>query len=182
MKPAHYTRIAIALHWLLALLIVGSLGVGWYMADMPMSVQRLKLFNWHKWAGVTILFLSAARLLWRLWHPAPALPSSMPAWQRSASHLSHGALYVLFFVVPLLGWAYSSAAGFPIVWFGVLPLPDWVPRSRELSEMLKPWHGWAAYTLAAVVTVHIAAAFKHHWVDKDQVMARMLPWLQARVR
>jgi cytochrome b561 len=182
MKPTHYTRIAIALHWLLAALIVGSLGVGWYMADMPMSVQRLKLFNWHKWAGVTILFLSAARLLWRLWHPAPALPSSMPAWQRSASHLSHGALYVLFFVVPLLGWAYSSAAGFPIVWFGVLPLPDWVPRSRELAESLKPWHGWAAYTLAAVVAVHIAAALKHHLVDKDQVMARMLPWLQTRVR
>jgi cytochrome b561 len=181
MKPAHYTRFAIALHWLLAVLIVGSLGVGWYMADMPMSVQRLKLFNWHKWAGVTILFLSAARLLWRLWHPAPALPTSMPAWQRSASHLSHGALYVLFFVVPLLGWAYSSAAGFPIVWFGVLPLPDWVPRSRELAESLKPWHGWAAYTLAAVVVVHIAAALKHHWVDKDQVMARMLPWLQTRV-
>jgi cytochrome b561 len=181
MKPAHYTRLAIALHWLLAVLIVGSLGVGWYMADMPMSVQRLKLFNWHKWAGVTILFLSAARLLWRLWHPAPALPTSMPAWQRSASHLSHGALYVLFFVVPLLGWAYSSAAGFPIVWFGVLPLPDWVPRSRELAESLKPWHGWAAYTLAAVVVVHIAAALKHHWVDKDQVMARMLPWLQTRV-
>jgi cytochrome b561 len=182
MKPAHYTRIAIALHWLLAVLIVGSLGVGWFMADMPMSVQRLKLFNWHKWAGVTILFLSAARLLWRLWHPAPALPASMPAWQRTASHLSHGALYALFFVVPLLGWAYSSAAGFPIVWFGVLPLPDWVPRSRELAESLKPWHGWAAYTLAAVVVVHIAAALKHHWVDKDQVMARMLPWLQARVR
>jgi cytochrome b561 len=175
MKPAHYTRIAIALHWLLAVLIVGSLGVGWFMADMPMSVQRLKLFNWHKWAGVTILFLSAARLLWRLWHPAPALPASMPAWQRSASHLS-------FFVVPLLGWAYSSAAGFPIVWFGVLPLPDWVPRSRELAESLKPWHGWLAYTLAAVVVVHIAAALKHHLVDKDQVMARMLPWLQARVR
>jgi cytochrome b561 len=182
MKSTQYTRIAISLHWLLALLIVGSLGVGWFMADMPMSVQRLKLFNWHKWAGVTILALSAARLLWRLWHPAPALPTSMPAWQRSASHLSHGALYALFFVVPLLGWAYSSAAGFPIVWFGVLPLPDWVPRSRELAESLKPWHGWAAYTLAAVVAVHIAAALKHHWVDKDQVMARMLPWLQARVR
>jgi cytochrome b561 len=182
MKPTQYTTTAISLHWLLALLIVGSLGVGWYMVDLPMSVQRLKLFNWHKWAGITILVLSAARLLWRLSHPAPALPSTMPAWQRTASHVSHGMMYVLFFAIPLVGWAYSSAAGFSIVWFGVIPLPDWVPRSRELAELLKPWHGWLAYALAAVVAVHIAAALKHHWIDKDQVMARMLPWLRSHVR
>jgi cytochrome b561 len=178
MKPTQYTTTAISLHWLLALLIVGSLGVGWYMVDLPMSVQRLKLFNWHKWAGITILMLSAARLLWRLSHPAPALPDTMPAWQRAASHASHGMMYVLFFAIPLVGWAYSSAAGFSIVWFSVIPLPDWVPRSRELAEVLKPWHGWLAYALAAVVAVHVAAAFKHHWMDKDQVMARMLPWLR----
>jgi len=158
------------------------LGMGWYMVDLPMSVQRLKLFNWHKWAGITILVLSAARLLWRLSHPAPALPSTMPAWQRTASHVSHGMMYVLFFAIPLVGWAYSSAAGFSIVWFGVIPLPDWVPRSRELAELLKPWHGWLAYALAAVVAVHVAAALKHHWIDKDQVMARMLPWLRSHVR
>lgn len=182
MKSTQYTPTAIALHWLLALLITASLGVGWYMVDLPVSVQRLKLFNWHKWAGVTISVLSAARLLWRLLHPAPALPDSMPAWQRAASHASHGLLYVLFFAIPLVGWAYSSAAGFPIVWFGVIPLPDWVPRSRELAEALKPWHGWLAYALAIGVVVHIAAALKHYWIDKDTVMARMLPWLASRAR
>jgi cytochrome b561 len=173
-----YSTTAIALHWLLAAMIVGSLGVGWYMVELPMSVQRLKLYNWHKWAGITILTLSAARLLWRLAHPAPALPTSMPAWQRMASHVSHGALYLLFFAIPLLGWAYSSAAGFPVVWFGVLPLPDWVPRSRALAESLKPWHGWVAYTLAAIVAVHVAAALKHYFVDKDHILQRMLPWLK----
>ena len=177
MTPTRYSSIAVGFHWLLALLIVCSLGVGWYMVELPVSVQRLKLYNWHKWAGVSILALSAARLLWRLWHHAPALPSTMPAWQRIASHTSHGLLYALFFAIPLLGWAYSSAAGFPIVWFGIVPLPDWVPRSRELAETLKPWHGWLAYTLASIVAVHIAAAFKHLWVDKDQVMVRMAPWL-----
>jgi cytochrome b561 len=182
MKSNYYTPVAVGLHWLLALLIVCSLGVGWYMVDLPVSVQRLKLFNWHKWTGVTILMLSALRLLWRLSHPAPALPDTMPAWQRAASHASHGMLYVLFFAIPLVGWAYSSAAGFPIVWFGVVALPDWVPRSRELAEALKPWHGWLAYTLASIVVVHIAAALKHHWIDKDHVMARMLPWLLPRVR
>ena len=179
MKSNHYTPIAIGLHWLLALLIVCSLGVGWYMVDLPVSVQRLKLFNWHKWAGVTILVLSALRLLWRLWHPAPALPETMPAWQLKASHASHGLLYVLFFAIPLVGWAYSSAAGFPIVWFGILALPDWVPRSRELAQALKPWHGWLAYTLACVVALHIAAAFKHYWIDKDAIMGRMAPWLKS---
>ena len=177
MKPSQYTRIAVSFHWLLAFMIVCSLGLGWYMVGLPVSVQRLKLYNWHKWAGVTILMLSAARLLWRLSHPAPVLPRDMPAWQRMASHASHGMLYVLFFAIPLFGWAYSSAAGFPIVWFGVVPLPDWVPRSRELADTLKPWHGWLAYGLASMVVVHIAAAFKHHWLDKDEVMVRMAPWL-----
>jgi cytochrome b561 len=172
---SHYTRTAKLLHWLIAFMIVGSLCVGWYMTGLPMSVQRLKLFNWHKWAGVTILALCALRLLWRLWHPAPPLPLGMPQWQRMASHASHGLMYILFFTVPLLGWAYSSAAGFPIVWFGVVPLPDWVPRSRELAELIKPWHGWAAYTLAATVVVHVAAALKHHIIDKDDVLQRMLP-------
>src|SRR5262245_64982223 len=109
-----YSSPAMALHWLLALLIVGNFALGWYMHDLPFSLARLKYFNWHKWAGVTILALSAARLLWRLTHRPPAeLPA--PAWQQRAAQVAHGALYVLFFAVPLSGWAYSSASGFPIV-------------------------------------------------------------------
>jgi len=169
-----YTRTAIALHWLLALMIVGSLSVGVYMADLPLSPFKLKLYNWHKWAGVMILTLSAARLLWRLTHPPPADPP-MPRWQRRAAQVAHGALYALFFAVPLAGWAYSSAAGFPIVLFGVLPLPDWVPVDRALSEVIKPLHQWLAYTLAALVLVHVAAALKHHFFDRDGLLLRMLP-------
>jgi cytochrome b561 len=147
------------------------------MADLPFSPWRLKLYNWHKWAGVTILVLSAARLLWRLMHPVPPLPSTMSAWQRAASHVSHYALYVFFFAVPLTGWAYSSAAGFPIVWFGVIPLPDFVGKNRELAELIKPFHRYAAYALATVVVIHIAAALKHHFVDRDSVLKRMMPQL-----
>lgn len=177
-NPTRYTTTAIALHWLLALAILGSFGVGWYMAGLPLSPQRVKLYNWHKWAGVTILTLSAFRLLWRLTHrPPPDAP--MPAWQQRASHLAHRALYVLFFAVPLAGWAYSSAAGFPIVWFGVLPLPDFVPVDKALAEAIKPLHGWLAWTLIAVVVVHIAGALKHQFVDRDGLIARMLPG-QAR--
>ncbi len=173
-NPTRYTGTAIALHWALALMIVGSFVLGTYMVDLPFSVARLKLYNWHKWAGVLILALSALRLLWRLTHRPPAdLP--MPTWQRRAAHGAHLALYALFFAVPLMGWAYSSAAGFPIVLFGVLPLPDFVPVSRELAEALKPWHGALAQVLAAVVLLHVAGALKHQFIDRDGLLRRMWP-------
>jgi cytochrome b561 len=169
-----YTIPAIALHWLLALAIVGAFGVGAYMTDLPFSPWRLQLYNWHKWAGVTILALSAVRLLWRLTHRPPA-PPAMPRWQQRAAAASHGLMYALFFAVPLLGWAYSSAAGFPIVWFGVLPLPDFVPVDKALAEALKPWHGNLAKALAALVLLHVAAALKHHFHDRDGLLSRMTP-------
>lgn len=173
-QPGRYTTTAIALHWLLALAIIGSFSVGLYMSDLPVSPQRLKLYNWHKWAGVIILTLSAARLLWRLTHRPPA-DVPMPAWQRAAAHWTHRALYLLFFAVPLVGWAYSSAAGFPIVLFGVLPLPDFVPQDKALSLLIKPWHGYLAYTLAALVVLHVAGALKHQLIDRDGLISRMRP-------
>lgn len=169
-----YTTTAIALHWLLALMILGSLAVGLYMTSLPFSPTRLKLFNWHKWAGVLILVLSAARLLWRLAHRPPADPP-MPAWQRRAARATHGLLYALFFAVPLAGWAYSSSAGFPVVLFGVLPLPDWMPVNRELSETLKALHHWLAYALGGLVALHVAAALKHQFIDRDGLLLRMRP-------
>ena len=172
--PTRYTAAAIALHWLLALAIVGAFSLGLYMADLPLSPQRVKLYNWHKWAGVTILALSALRLLWRLTHrPPPDAP--MAAWQQRAAHLAHGGLYLLFFAVPLMGWAYSSAAGFPIVWFGVLPLPDLLPVDKALALAIKPVHGWLAWTLMVLVALHVAAALKHQFIERDGLIARMWP-------
>jgi len=176
---ARYTGVAIALHWILALALALIFGVGLYMADLPFSPLRLKLYNWHKWAGVVILALSALRLLWRLTHRPPALPhaveAAMPGWQMRAYHATHGLLYALFFAVPLIGWAYSSAAGFSIVLFGVLPLPDFVPADKALAALIKPWHALSAFALAALVVLHILAALKHHWVDRDGLLQRMLP-------
>ena len=168
-----YSALAMVLHWFLALGLVGMFAVGLYMADLPFSPQRLKLYNWHKWAGVTILALSAFRLGWRLIRRPPALPQSielaMPRWQLQAFHVTHVAMYALFFIVPLVGWAYSSAAGFPIVVFGVLPLPDFVPVSKELAALIKPWHQITAFALAGLVSMHVAAAVKHQFIDKDKL-------------
>ena len=179
-----YGAVAMALHWLLALLIVASFSVGLYMAGLPFSPMRLKLFNWHKWAGITILALSALRLLWRLSHrrrrcrPHRARHAAAGSAPRTAARTS--LLYLLFFAVPLLGWAYSSALGFPVVWFGVLPLPDFVPVDKDLAEaVLKPlhqalrlqrWPRWCCCTSAA--------ALKHQFVDRDGLLRRMWPVAQ----
>jgi len=173
-STARYTGTAIALHWLMALAIVGNFCLGWYMSDLPFSMMRLKLFNYHKWAGATILMLAALRLLWRLTHRPPAdLPA--PKWQHAAASATHWLLYALFFGVPLLGWAYSSAAGFPVVVFGVLPLPDFVPKDRALAETLKALHGDFAWVLFAVVALHVAAVGKHMIIDRDGLLRRMMP-------
>src|SRR5260221_12976657 len=132
-RTERYGSVAIGFHWLLAVMIVGSLGVGLYMSDLPMSPTRLKLFNWHKWAGITIMTLSGLRLLWRLTHRPPP-DVAMPRWQRVAAHATHWALYALFFLTPLAGWAYSSAPGFPVVVFGGLPLPGFGPGAKAPAE------------------------------------------------
>lgn len=172
--PTRYTSTAIALHWLLALGILGIFSLGLYMADLPFSPQRVKLYNWHKWAGVTLLALSVFRLMWRLRHRPPA-DAPMSAWQQRAAHLVHRALYLLFFAVPMMGWAYSSAAGFPIVWFGVLQLPDLLPVDKALAEAIKPVHGWLAWALVVIAALHVAAALKHQFIDRDGLIARMWP-------
>jgi len=171
---ARYTATAIVLHWLLAVAIATSFSVGLYMTDLHLSPTKLKLYNWHKWAGITILGLSALRLLWRLMHrPPDDVP--MPAWQQRMAHGTHALMYMLFFAVPLVGWAYSSAAGFPIVVYGVLPLPDFVSPDKALAEAIKPWHGWLAWALAVMVLAHVAAALKHQFIDRDRLLSRMWP-------
>lgn len=174
-----YNALARGLHWLLGLGIVAMLALGLYMHELPFSPQRLKLYNWHKWAGVTILLLSGLRLLWRWWRAPPPLPASvvqaMPAWQHKAHGATHVLMYLLFFAVPLSGWAYSSAAGFPIVWFGVLPLPDWVPVSKPLADVLKEAHEVLSLSLGGLVVLHVAAVVKHQWLDRDGLLDRMLP-------
>jgi len=169
-----YSSVAIALHWLLAAALAVSGCVGVFMSELAASPFKLRLYNWHKWAGITILALSGLRLAWRLSHRPPP-DVAMPGWQRSAAHLTHLLLYGLFLGVPLAGWAYSSAAGFPVVLFGVLALPDFVPVDKVLAEAIKPWHANLALALFGLVMVHVAAAIKHHFIDRDGLLNRMWP-------
>lgn len=178
-RAIRYGTTAITLHWVLGLALVSLFLVGLYMTSLPFSPQRLKLYNWHKWAGVTLLSLSVLRLLWRLRRRTPALPvevqAAMPRWQQVAHHGTHHLMYALFLIVPLVGWAYSSAAGFPIVFLGMLPLPNFVPVDPGLAELIKPWHQITAYALAALVVLHVAAVLKHQLIDRDGLLWRMLP-------
>ncbi len=178
-SASRYGLTAILLHWSLGLAIVALFGAGLYMVNLPFSPLRLKLYNWHKWTGMTLLVLSAVRLVWRVTHRPPALPiriaDAMPTWQHQIHHATHTALYILFFAVPLLGWAYSSAAGFPIVLFGALPLPDLVPADKALAGLLKPWHQASAFALIGLALLHAAAALKHQFIDRDGLISRMWP-------
>ncbi len=173
-----YTRSAITLHWLVALLIFAAFPLGMYMHDLPLSPHKLRLFSYHKWIGVTIFMLAVFRVSWRLTHRPPPLPERMPAWEKVSAESVHFLLYILIFAVPISGWLMSSAKGFQTVWFGVLPLPDLVNKDKELGDLLLEVHEVLNYLMAGLVLAHIGAALKHHLFDHDDVLARMLPFLK----
>lgn len=173
-----YTRTAIALHWLVALLILVAFPLGLVMHELALSPLKLKLYAWHKWLGVTVFAFALIRVLWRITHAPPPEPEAMPAWQKLAARLAHGALYALILLIPLTGWLMSSAKGFQTVYLGVLPLPDLLTKSESLGELLEEVHEQLNHLLLILVIVHTAAAVKHHRVDKDDVLARMAPWIK----
>lgn len=175
-----YTGVAVALHWLVALLILGSFVVGTYMVNLGLSPWKLKVYSWHKWTGVTIFLLVALRLAWRVTHCPPALPAAVAAWQRHAAAIAHVLLYLLMLAVPLSGWVMSSAGGFPVVYFGAFQLPDLVAKDKGLFEVMKSVHFGLNKALLLLVLLHVAAALKHHYVDRDDVLARMVPFLNPR--
>lgn len=171
-----YTKTAIWLHWLIAALIVASFSLGVTMVDIPgLTPTKLKYFSWHKWLGITILALACVRLLWRLAHPAPSYLDNMPRWQQAAADLTHYLLYALIVAIPLSGYFYSLAAGVPVVYLGVVPLPVFIGPDPELKALLKQVHYVLNVMLLAAVVLHVAAALKHHFIDRDDVLRRMLP-------
>lgn len=172
-----YTRTAIFLHWLVGLGLIATFALGFYMEGLPLSPNKLKFYSWHKWAGVSLLVLAVVRLAWRMSHRAPELPLSMGPLARLAAHVGHWLLYALMLAIPLSGWLMSSAQGFQVVWFGVLPLPDLVSKDAALGALLKDVHVVLNYTLLVAVVGHVGAALQHHFIKKDTILTRMLPML-----
>ena len=182
MNPSlhRYTGVAIALHWLIAFAILGTFLLGQYMTNLQLSPAKLKLYSYHKWIGVTIFLMMLMRIAWRLAHRPPLPPASMPAWQHSAASIAHFFLYALTLAIPVSGWLMSSASGFQVVYLGVIPIPDLLAKSKAAAEQLKQLHEALNWLMVLVVAMHVASALKHHLVDRDDVLRRMLPFLKQR--
>jgi cytochrome b561 len=169
----------IGLHWLTLLLIVAAYVLGTILEDMTLSPLKLKLYSWHKWVGLLVLFLLPLRIALRL---ADKLDHKwgMTPFEIRASAIVHGLLYLLLIAVPMFGWLNSSAAGFSVVLFGVLPIPDLVGKDKALAEVFEELHEGSVNLLVTLVALHAAAALYHHHVRRDGVLARMVPWLRKK--
>jgi cytochrome b561 len=178
--PSHYDALQIGLHWLVAILIACAFAFAWIFDDMPLSPDKFKMINWHKWTGITVLSLFIIRFGYKLIRGIPDVDASIPPVQRKIAVSVHHLLYLLMFLLPLVGWLMSSAKGFPVVFWGVLPLPDLVSKNEGLADILKQAHELLAYGLLAIIGLHIAGALKHHIIDKDSTLARMLPFLAKK--
>jgi cytochrome b561 len=170
--PAGYTRTAIGLHWLIALLIAAGFTLGLLLGDMKLSPLKAQLESYHKWIGVTVFLGLVLRAFWRLTHRPPPLPA-MPAWQVVAAKFTHGLLYTLMAAVPITGWLFSSAHGYPVKYLGLWQLPDLVPKDQSLARALHAIHENFAWLMVYVAGLHAAAALKHHFYDRDDTLRRM---------
>jgi cytochrome b561 len=172
-----YTGPAIAFHWIIAALIIGGFAIGWVMTGIPgLTPTKLKYYSWHKWIGCTVFALAVLRVIWRATHRSPALTVAMPGWQRRAAEITHFLLYVLMLAIPATGYLYSSASNVPVVYLGLIPLPPLIAPNPQLKPLLQYTHIYLNYTLFMLVALHVAAALKHQFIDRDGLLSRMLPF------
>lgn len=178
---ARWGALAKFFHWTIALLIIGCGIVGLTMTDLPNSPQKVRVYAIHKSVGLTVLALGLLRLAWRLYDRRPEeLP--MPRWQTLCARTVHALLYAVIFALPISGWLYNSASGYPLQWWGALQLPSLTGGSdATLKPLAHEAHEWLFWILAAMVVAHASAAFMHHFVERDATLARMLPWRSKRL-
>ncbi len=168
-----YTRVAVALHWIIALLVIVQFAWGWWMQEIPKQPvgPRVDAFNAHKSMGMVILALMLARLGWRLAHKPPPLPP-MPGWQAALAHATHSVLYAALIVQPLVGFLGSVFSGFPIKLFGIT-LAGVSYKHVPLKDLMSTLHLVVSWIIAGAVTLHVAGALKHALVDRDDLWRRM---------
>jgi cytochrome b561 len=170
-----YTSTAQTLHWLIALLIVLQFGLAKMAAHLPLGMRKLSLLAEHKSVGMTLLILAVVRLAWRFTHAPPPLPAQMPRVEQWLAKASHFSFYVILFAMPLSGWLMSSAKNYSVSWFGAFTWPDLIEPNEAAFNRLKAMHHLLANLLLAIASLHILAALKHHFWNKDDVLIRMLP-------
>jgi cytochrome b561 len=186
-EPTQYTRIAMVLHWVIALLIICNVVLGLSADSLPDDWVR-PVIDTHKSIGITVLGLALLRILWRVSHKPPPLPNEFPAWERMAAHVAHFLLYLLMIGLPLSGWAHDSAwkdaATHPMQYFHLFEWPrigfimniDPAVKERlQLHDKLGTVHAWFGYALYALLAMHIGGALKHQWLDRHSVIKRMVP-------
>lgn len=187
-----YTAVAITLHWLIAIMIVLLIFVGWRAGDMAEALRAGSteftlddvrfVFDMHKTFGIIVLALSLARLIWRFMNPVPPMPEDMKPWEKTVARVTHFSFYVLIIGMPILGWLTASSSQLPSYFFNnpSWPIPDIAPNNETLHEVTEFLHGRGAWVIIVLLVLHAGAALKHHIVDKDDVLARMIPFLRRK--
>lgn len=175
-RPRRYSTALVALHWLVGVAALGQIALGWWMLGLPKAPPGLRAgwFNVHKSIGITIGLVMIIRLIVRLRGSAPDYPAQMPRWQQQSARLAHGLFYFCLLALPLSGYLGSSFTKYPIRYFGMV-LPHWGWDAPALKELCSATHLACVWILMVLVTVHVAAAFKHLLVDRDGVFSHILP-------
>lgn len=172
-----YSIVSLILHWLIAALVVTQVA----LITVYESTESRDFVNAHKSVGLTILVLTLVRLGWRIANPAIPLPDTMRRWEKWLARATHVVFYAFLIGMPLVGWAASSAAGRDVQWFGLFPWPLLpIAGGREMAGQLMDMHELAAKALYVLIALHVAGALKHHFIDRDNVLHRMVPWIPRR--
>lgn len=171
-STSRYGKIAIILHWIMALLLICLVILGLYMVELPIGLEKLKMYGWHKEYGILALMLVIVRFTWRLTNKTPYL--NIPLLEKIAARTVHWLFYVFMFALPITGWLVTSAAGLPVSFFGLFVLPNLVPSDSQSLALYEEIHEWLGYGLIATFFLHTAAALKHHFINKDDILKRML--------
>jgi cytochrome b561 len=178
-SPTRYTAVAQGFHWIIAALIVTQFTLAWIADDLPLGTHKLALLARHKSFGMTILMLASLRLLWRLVNRPPELPAGMSKLEALAARGTHIAFYVLLFAMPLTGWMMSSAKNYSVSWFSLFTWPNLIGKNEQAFEALRTTHQVLSWLLFAIAILHVLAALKHHFWNKDDVLLRMLPFTKS---
>jgi len=171
-SETHFGIVAIFLHWIIAILLIALLILGLYMVRVPISLEKLKLYGWHKEYGMLALLLIIARSIWRISNVIPLL--SLPWWEKLAARSVHYTFYGFMFAMPITGWIITSASGLPVSFFGWFVFPDLVSPNPDTMSLFQQIHKWLGYGLIMTIFLHTAAALKHHFINKDDILKRML--------